>query len=114
MEGFVIRNICSLQRTEHKYIIHLDEYKPDLVATPEKPLSLRATYGPLVDTPQFQLLYEAEVMGRSLKEIARDLGISEDACVYTVLSVQRLTLSQALDYALYERGGICCVINCKA
>ncbi len=31
-----------------------------------------------------------------------DRGISEDACVYTVLSVQRLTLSQALDYALYE------------
>ena len=80
VEGFVIRNIYSLQRTEQKYIIHPDEYKPDLVAAPEKPLSLRATYGPLVDTPQFQLLYEAEVMGRSLKEIARDLDISEDAC----------------------------------
>ena len=78
--GFVILNIQSRQRSERRYVIPLDEYLPDLVAAPEKPVSLRTTYGALVDTPQFQLLYEAEVMGRSYKEIAKDLGISEDAC----------------------------------
>ena len=78
--GFVILNIKSRQRSEQRYVIPLDEYRPDLVAAPEKPVSLRTTYGSLVDTPQFQLLYEAEVMGRSLKEIAGNLHISEDAC----------------------------------
>ena len=78
--SFVICNIQSRQHTEQRYVIPLDEYRPDLVAAPEKPVSLRTTYGSLVDTPQFQLLYEAEVMGRSLKEIAKDLGISENAC----------------------------------
>ena len=78
--AFVILNIKSRQRSEQRYIIPLDEYRPDLVAALEKPVSLRTTYGSLVDTPQFQLLYEAEVMGRTLKEIAKDLGISEDAC----------------------------------
>ena len=78
--SFVICNIQSRQHTEQRYVIPLDEYRPDLVAVPEKPVSLRTTYGSLVDTPQFQLLYEAEVMGRSLKEIAKDLGISENAC----------------------------------
>ncbi len=78
--SFVICNIQSRQHTEQRYVIPLDEYRPDLVAAPEKPVSLRTTYGSLVDTPQFQLLYEAEVMGCTLKEIAGDLGISEDAC----------------------------------
>lgn len=78
--GFVICNIQSRQRSEQRHIVYLDEYRPDLVAAPEKPVSLRITYGSLVDTPQFQLLYEAEVMGRTLKEIANDLDISEDAC----------------------------------
>ena len=78
--SFVICNIQSRQHTEQRYVIPLDEYRPDLVAAPERPVSLRTTYGPLVDTPQFQLLYEAEVLGRSLKEIAGNLHISEDAC----------------------------------
>ena len=78
--GFVILNIKSRQRSEQRYIIPLDEYRPDLIAAPEEPPSLRTTYGSLVDTPQFQLLYGAEVMGRTLKEIAKDLCISEDAC----------------------------------
>ena len=78
--GFVICNIQSRQHTEQRYVIPLDEYRPDLVPAPEEPTSLRITYGSLVDTPQFQLLYETEVMGRTLREIAKDLGISEDAC----------------------------------
>ncbi len=78
--GFVICNIQSHQRSEQRHIVYLNEYRPDLAAAPEKPVSLRTTYGSLVDTPQFQLLYEAEIMGRPLKEIAKDLGISENAC----------------------------------
>lgn len=78
--GFVILNTQSRLWSERRVIVYPDEYRPDLVAAPEKPLPLRVTYGSLVDTPQFQLLYEAEVMGRTLKEIAKDLGISEAAC----------------------------------
>lgn len=78
--SFVILNTQSRQRSERRIIVHPDAYRPDLVAAPEEPLSLHITYGSLVDTPQFQLLYEAEVLGRALKEIAKDLHISEDAC----------------------------------
>ena len=78
--AFVILNIQSRLWSERRVRVYPDEYRPDLVAAPEKPLPLRVTYGSLVDTPQFQLLYEAEVMGRTLKEIAKDLGISEAAC----------------------------------
>ena len=78
--GFVIRNIQSRQRSERRIMVYPNEYRPDLGPAPEEPTSMRTTYGSLVDTPQFQLLYEAEVMGRPLKAIAKDLGISEDAC----------------------------------
>ena len=78
--GFVILNTQSRLWLEQRVIVCPDEYRPDLVVAPEKPLPLRLTYGSLVDTPQFRLLYEAEVMGRTLKEIAKDLGISEAAC----------------------------------
>lgn len=78
--SFVILNVKSRQRSERRILVYPDEYLPDLVAAPEESLPLRTTFGALVDTPQFQLLYEAEVMGRSLKEIAKDLGISEAAC----------------------------------
>lgn len=76
----VIRNIESRRRTECRVLAVMDEYRPDLAAAPEIPLPLRVTYGTLVDTPQFRLVYEAEVLGRTLAEIARDLGISESAC----------------------------------
>ena len=57
-----------------------DDYRPDLVAAPEVPLPLHVTYGSLVDTPQFRLLYETEVLGYTLAEIAVELDISEAAC----------------------------------
>jgi DNA-directed RNA polymerase specialized sigma24 family protein len=76
----VVRNIESRQRTERRVIAMTDEYRPDLVAAPEAPLPLRITYGSLVDTPQFRLLYDSEVLGHTLAEIAKDLGISESAC----------------------------------
>ena len=44
------------------------------------PLPLRVTYGSLVETPQFRLVYESEVLGRTYKEIAKDLGITETTC----------------------------------
>ena len=78
--SFVIRNIESRQRSERRIIAVTDDYRPDLIAAPESPLPLRVTYGSLVDTPQFRLIYEAEVLGRSYKEIAADLGITESTC----------------------------------
>lgn len=77
---FVISNMESRLRTERRVIAFMDEYRPDLVAAPADPIPLRVTYGPLVDTPQFQLVYEVEVLGRTLVEIAKDRGISEAAC----------------------------------
>ena len=78
--SFVVRNIESRQRSEQRVIAITDGYRPDLAAAPEVPMPLRVTYGSLVDTPQFRLLYEAEVLGRTLAEIAEELDISEDAC----------------------------------
>ena len=78
--SFVVRNIESRQRSERRVIAITDDYRPDLVAAPEVPLPLRVTYGSLVDTPQFRLLYETEVLGYTLAEIAEELDISEAAC----------------------------------
>ena len=78
--SFVVRNIESRQRSERRVIAITDDYRPDLVAAPEVPLPLRVTYGSLVDTPQFRLLYESEVLGHTLTEIAKELDISEAAC----------------------------------
>ena len=78
--SFVIRNIEHRQHTERRVIAMTDDYRPDLVAAPEEPVPLRITYGSLVDTPQFHLVYEMEIAGKPLAEIAKDLGISEAAC----------------------------------
>ena len=78
--SFVVRNIESRQRSERRVIATTDDYRPDLVAAPEVSLPLHVTYGSLVDTPQFRLLYKKEVLGYTLEEIAKDLGISEVAC----------------------------------
>lgn len=77
---FVVFNMASRQRTELRVIVPLDEYRPDLVAAPADPLPLRVHFGDLVDLPQFRIVYEMEILGRSIAEIARDLGISEAAC----------------------------------
>ena len=77
---FVVFNMASRQRTERRVIAPVDEYRPDLVAAPADPLPLRVHFGQLVDSPQFRIVYEMEIMGRTLAEIAIDLGISEAAC----------------------------------
>lgn len=77
---FVVWNLLSRQRTERRVIVPVDEYRPDLVAAPADPLPLRVHFGELVDTPQFQIIYEMDFYGRTLAEIAKDLGISEAAC----------------------------------
>ena len=77
---FVVINMASRLRTERRVIAITDEYRPDLVAAPADPLPLRMHFGDLVDTPQFQIIYEMEFNGRTLAEIAKDLGISEAAC----------------------------------
>lgn len=78
--SFVIRNIETRQRSERHVIAPVDDYRPDIVAAPEVPLPLRVTYGSLVDTPQFRLVYESEVLGRTYKQIAKDYGINENTC----------------------------------
>ena len=77
---FVVCNVLSRQRTERRVIAPVDEYRPDLVAAPADPLPLRVHFGDLVDSPQFRIVYEMEIVGRTLAEIAKDLGISEAAC----------------------------------
>lgn len=77
---FVISNMKSRLRTERRVIAIMDDYRPDLVAAPADPLPLRVHFGELVDLPQFQIVYEMEIQGRTLAEIAKDLGISEAAC----------------------------------
>ena len=77
---FVVSNMKSRLRTERRVIAITDEYRPDLVVAPADPLPLRVHFGDLVDTPQFQIIYEMEFNGRTLAEIAIDLGISEVAC----------------------------------
>ena len=77
---FVVCNVLSRQRTERRVIAPVDEYRPDLVAAPADPLPLRVHFGDLVDLPQFRIVYEMEIVGRTLAEIAIDQGISETAC----------------------------------
>jgi RNA polymerase sigma-70 factor (ECF subfamily) len=77
---FVVSNAASRQRTERRILAIVDHYRPDLVAAPAEPLPLRVHFGDLVDSPQFRIVYEMEIVGRTLVEIAGDLGISEAAC----------------------------------
>ena len=77
---FVVCNMASRQRTESRVIAPVDEYRPDLVAAPADPLPLRVHFGELVDSPQFRIVYEMEIVGRTLTEIAKELSISEAAC----------------------------------
>lgn len=77
---FVVRNMRSRLHTEHCVIAITDDYRPDLVAAPAEPLPLRVHFGELVDLPQFRIIYEMEIQGRTLAEIAKELGISEAAC----------------------------------
>lgn len=77
---FVVRNMKSRLRTERRVIAFMDDYRPDLVAAPVNPLPLCVHFGELVDSPQFRIIYEIEIQGRTLAEIANELGISEAAC----------------------------------
>ena len=77
---FVISNMKSRLRTERRVIAFMADYRPDLGAAPADPLPLRVHFGELLDTPQFRIIYEMEIQGRTLAEIAKDLGISEVAC----------------------------------
>lgn len=77
---FVVRNMKSRLRTERRVITFMDDYRPDLAAAPADSLPLRVHFGELVDLPQFRIIYEMEIQGRTLAEIAKELGISEAAC----------------------------------
>lgn len=77
---FVVSNMKSRLRTERRVIVFMDGYRPNLVAAPADSLPLRVHFGELVDLPQFRIIYEMEIQGRTLAEIAKELGISETAC----------------------------------
>lgn len=77
---FVVCNMISRLRTERRVIAYVDDYRPDLVAAPADPLPLRVRFGEVVDLPQFRIVYEMEIQGCTLAEIAKELGISEAAC----------------------------------
>jgi len=78
--AFVINNIERRQKMLSKIIVDLDEYRPDLVAAPQDPPSLEDRFGKIVDTPQFKMVYAMAVEGKSIMELADELGISVDAC----------------------------------
>lgn len=78
--GLVIRNMERRCRAERRIVVSMDEYSLNSVEAMELPLPLHVIYGSLVDTPQFRLIYKTEVMGCTLAETARELGISESAC----------------------------------
>ena len=61
-------------------IADLPEYRPELMAAPDHRLDLRLQYGDLADTKEFQLVYAMAEEGRSIIELADELGISVDAC----------------------------------
>jgi RNA polymerase sigma-70 factor (ECF subfamily) len=50
------------------------------MAAPEHPLDLRLQYGDIADTKEFQLVYAMAEEGKSIIELADELGISVDAC----------------------------------
>ena len=78
--SFVVRNIERQQTVENRLFVMSGEYRPDLAGTQEEPVPVQELYGSMMDMPQFRLLYELEVLDRPLAEVARELGISKDAC----------------------------------
>ena len=78
--AYVIKNIESRQRTARQVIADLPEYRPDLVAAPKKDIDLRIIYGDLAETKEFKLVYAMAFEGKSIIELADELGISVDAC----------------------------------
>ena len=78
--SLVLSNVDRRYQAERNTLALLCEYRPDLAPSPEVQLPMRISYGPLVDTPHFRLLYEYEIIGRDLSELAEELGINEAAC----------------------------------
>lgn len=78
--SLVLRNMERNLQVERRLFPAVNEYRPDLVAAPTDSKSLHLAYGNLADTPHFQILYESEVLGRSLVDIAKELGISPETC----------------------------------
>ena len=78
--SLVLRNLERNLQVERRIFLLSSEYRPDLVAAPAESKSLQLAYGTLADTPHFQILYETEVLGRSLVDVAGELGISPETC----------------------------------
>lgn len=79
--AMLLRNNQRRRKVEQRlFALDLEEYRPDLFAAPPDHLSLRLTFGELVDTKEFELIYLMEVMGYTLAEIAKKKNITEAAC----------------------------------
>ena len=78
--AYVIKNIEDRQRTARRVIADLPEYRPELMAAPEQPLDLRLQYGDLAETQEFKIVYAMAFEGKSVIELAEEMGISVDAC----------------------------------
>jgi RNA polymerase sigma-70 factor (ECF subfamily) len=78
--AYVIKNIESRQRTARQVIADLPEYRPDLVAAPPQSIDLRIIYGNLAETKEFKLVYAMAFEGKSIIELANELGVSVDTC----------------------------------
>lgn len=77
---YVIRNVEGRLRTARKIMVDLPPYRTEHVAAPEVPLDLCVIYGDLANTKEFRLIYAVAVEGRSMVELAAELGVSIDAC----------------------------------
>ena len=77
---YVICNIENRQRTARKIIAKLPTYCPERIAAPEVPLDLRILYGGIANTKEFKLIHALAVEGKSIAQLAAELGISADAC----------------------------------
>lgn len=77
---FVICNIESRRRTALNIIADLPGFCVELHAAPEVPLDLHILYGDLADTKEFRLIYAMAIEGKSMVELAAELGVSVEAC----------------------------------
>ena len=77
---YVICNIENRQRTARNIIAELPTYCPERFAAPEVPLDLRVLYADVSNTKEFKLIHAMAVEGKSIVELAPELGISVDTC----------------------------------
>ncbi len=76
----VISNTQRSQRTAARILSEYAAMHSGAYAAQEKPLPLEMLYGDIARTEEFQLLKEVAIEERSHLEMARDRGITVEAC----------------------------------